>query len=87
MERLGAALVNYDIIFFLQFLFTIFSSFLEIFDTATDVRSVKIYGESCQNCNEMDKSKLNPFIFPRMIFCEKNLAQVIEQPIRILNFP
>ena len=47
---------------------------------STDVKSVKIYGESCQSCNEMDKSKLNHFISPGMIFWEKNLAQLNTNP-------
>jgi len=37
----------------LAFFFTIVSSFLEIFDGGTDIKSVKIYGDSCNHCTDV----------------------------------
>ena len=43
--------------FFFQFFFTIVASFLEIFDGGTDIKSVKIYGDSCNHCTDVAESK------------------------------
>merc|ERR1719266_181457 len=37
----------------LAFFFTIVASFLEIFDGGTDIKSVKIYGDSCNHCTDV----------------------------------
>ena len=42
---------------FFQFFFTIVSSFLEIFNGGTDIKSVKIYGDNCNHCTHVAESK------------------------------
>ena len=48
---------KFFIFFFFQFFFTIVASFLEIFDGGTDIKSVKIYGDSCNHCTDVAESK------------------------------
>ena len=55
---------------FFQFFFTIVSSFLEIFDGGTDIKSVKIYGDSCNHCTNVAESKF------RILYTVNNYRQV-----------